>query len=156
MSIALRRAALAAALFPTLSSMPALAQGCTGTPSATRLDVVVENVRSARGLIAITLYADDRSRFLVRRGSLYVGRVLARAPVTRACIHLPAPGTWALAVYHDEDSSRGINRDWIGRPTEGFGFTNNPSTLFSIPTFNSVRLHVPRTSMETTIRLRYR
>ena len=61
----------------------AQAQGCTGKPSDTRLFVNVSGVRNASGLIAVTLYADDRKRFLAKRGSLYVGRVPAQAGTTR-------------------------------------------------------------------------
>ena len=128
---------------------------CTGPPGPVRLYVDVENVRAAQGLIAVTLYADDSSRFLARRGSLYVGRVQARAPATRVCIHLPGTGTWALAVYHDADGNRRFNRNAVGMPAEGFGFSNNPRVLFGIPAFRSVRLNVPRSGMSTRVRLRY-
>ena len=89
------------------------------------------------------------------RGSLYVGRVPARQGTTRVCVYLPNTGTWAFAVYHDEDGNRRINRNGIGLPREGVGFSNNPRLLFSIPSFRSVRLAVPRNNMQTTIRLRY-
>src|SRR5687767_11510241 len=68
--------------FPTLaillapfvaSAAPGAAQAqeaCTGRASPFRLIVHVENVRSAQGLIAVTLYADDARRFLAKRGSL--------------------------------------------------------------------------------------
>jgi uncharacterized protein (DUF2141 family) len=138
------------------AATPALAQSdCTGPPSGVRFYVNVENVRSARGLIAVTLYPDESRRFLARRGSLYVGRAPARQGTTRVCIHLPSTGTWVFGVYHDEDGNRKINRNAIGMPREGFGFSNNPRLLFSIPSFRSVRLAVPRTNMQTTIRLRY-
>ena len=138
------------------ASAPALAQGdCTGPPSAVRFYVNVENVRSSRGLIAVTLYPDESRRFLARRGSLYVGRAPARAGTTRVCIHLPSTGTWVFGVYHDEDGNRTINRNSIGMPREGFGFSNNPRLLLSIPSFRSVRLAVPRNNMQTNIRLRY-
>jgi uncharacterized protein (DUF2141 family) len=134
----------------------AWAQGsCTGPASPVRLYVNVDNVRSSQGLIAVTLYPDDSSRFLARRGSLYVGRVPARQGRTRVCIHLPSTGTWALGVYHDADSNRTITRTSVGLPAEGFGFTNNPRVIFGIPSFRSVRMSVPRTNMQTTIRLRY-
>ena len=68
------------------------------------------------GSIAVTLYPDDRSRFLARRGSLYVGRVPARAGTTRVCIHLPGTGIWALGVYHDEDGNRRFTRSGLGLP----------------------------------------
>jgi uncharacterized protein (DUF2141 family) len=132
------------------------AQDCTGTPSSTRLFVNVDNVRESRGLIAVTLYTDDRRKFLAKRGSLYVGRVPARQGRTRVCIHVPKPGTYALAVYHDADSDRSFDRTGLGLPDEGFGFSNNPPTFFGLPNFNRVRIQVPRTNLSTTIRLHYR
>lgn len=135
---------------------PAVAAGCTGTPSAFRLFVNVDNVRSSQGLIAVTLYTDDRRKFLAKRGSLYVGRVPARQGRTRACIHVPRPGTYAVAVYHDADSDRSFDRTGLGLPAEGFGFSNNPPTFLGLPNFSRVRLNVPRTNLSTTIRLHYR
>lgn len=135
---------------------PAAAQECTGTPSATRLYVDVDNVRSSQGLIAVTLYTDDRRKFLAKRGSLYVGRVPARQGRTRVCIHVPKPGIYAVAVYHDADSDRGFDRTGLGLPAEGFGFSNNPPTFFGLPNFDRVRINVRRSGVATTIRLHYR
>ena len=133
----------------------AAAQACTGTPSAVRLFVNVTNVRSSDGLIAVTLYPDERSRFLARRGSLYVGRVAARQGTTRVCIHLPSTGIWALAVYHDADSNRSFNRGRLGLPAEGYGFSNDAPALVGLPAFRRVRLSVPRNNMSTSVTLRY-
>lgn len=120
-----------------------------------RLQVAVEGVRSSDGLVAVTLYADDSRRFLARRGSLYVGRVPARAGTTRVCIHLPGPGTYALVVYHDADGNRRFNRSGLGLPVEGYGFSNNAPAIFGLPSFRRVRIAVPRTDMGMSIRLRY-
>ena len=128
---------------------------CTGDEGPVRLYVDVEGVRMAEGLIALTLYADDSKRFLARRGSLYVGRTPAKAPVTSTCIYLPSTGVYALGVYHDADGDRSIDRNAIGLPTEAVGFSNNPRLFLSIPSFRSVRLAVPRNNMRTTVRLRY-
>ena len=128
---------------------------CTGTPSATRLHVRVENVRSSRGLIAVTLYTDVRRKFLARRGSLYVGRVPARQGRTDVCIHVPKPGIYALAVYHDADADRGFDRTALGLPSEGFGFSNNPPTFLGMPNFGSVRISVPRSGVATIVELKY-
>ena len=148
-----RWASLLAAAAPTA----VVAQGgCTGPPSPARLYVNVHNVRAAQGLVAVTLYADDPSRFLARRGSLYVGRVPARAGTTRVCIHLPSTGVYALGIYHDADANRRFNRNAIGLPAEGFGFSNDAPTLFGLPRFRAVRLNVPRSGFETSVRMRYR
>ena len=146
---------LAATSVAIPAAASAQASSCTGPESATKLYVDVEGVKSASGLIAVTLYADDSSKFLASRGSLYVGRVPAKAGTTRVCIHLPKPGVYALAVYHDADGDRSIDRNAVGLPTEAVGFSNNPELFLSIPSFRSVRLSVPRTNLKTRVRLRY-
>jgi uncharacterized protein (DUF2141 family) len=128
---------------------------CTGREGPLRLYVEVEGVRSAAGLVAVTLYADDSSRFLAKRGSLYVGRVPARPQETRVCIFLPAAGTYALAAYHDADGDRKYDRTAIGLPAESYGFSNNPAVILGMPSFSSVRIAVPRTNMSTRITLRH-
>ena len=148
-------ALLAAALVATPAAAQAAPAGCTGTPSATWINVVVDGVRSSRGLMAVTLYADNSRKFLVKHGSVYVGRSPAQAGTTRTCIYLPQPGIWALALYHDENANQSFDRTGIGLPAEGYGFTNNPGTLAGLPSFRSVRLSVPRTGMTTRIHLKY-
>ncbi|HET9640693.1 MAG TPA: DUF2141 domain-containing protein [Allosphingosinicella sp.] len=140
--------------FLALAAAPAQPD-CTGTPSATRLHVRVDNVKSSRGLVAVTLYTDVRRKFLAKRGSLYVGRVPARQGRTDVCIHVPTPGIYALAVYHDADSDRSFDRTTLGLPSEGFGFSNNPPTFLGMPNFGSVRIQVPRSGTRTMVKLKY-
>lgn len=151
----LRFSLAAVAVLSVSASASAQQSTCTGREGPVRLYVMVEGVRNSEGLIAITLYADDPDKFLARRGSLYVGRTPAKAPITSTCIYLPSTGVYALGVYHDEDGDRGIDRSAIGIPTEGVGFSNNPRLILSIPSFRSVRLSVPRNNMRTRITLRY-
>jgi len=128
---------------------------CTGHEGPAKLYVDVQNVRNSNGLIAVTLYADDSSRFLAHRGSLYVGRVPARSPKTSVCIYLPSTGVYGLAVYHDANADRKFGRTAIGLPAEGYGFSNDPAVILGLPSFRSVRLSVPRSGMRTSVRLRY-
>lgn len=148
-----------ALLLAAASAAPAMADGppagCTGTPSQTWVTVVAEGLRNASGNLAITLYADDSKKFLVRKGSLYVGRVRASAGSTRGCIFVPRPGIYAIALYHDENANGKIDRSGLGLPTEGFGFTNNPTTIMSLPAFSSVRLNVPKPGLVTRVRMKY-
>jgi uncharacterized protein (DUF2141 family) len=134
---------------------PAPPPGCTGTPSATWINVVAEGMRNSNGLLAITLYEDDPSKFLAHHGSLYVGRVNAVQSTTRGCIFVPRPGVYALALYHDENANMKFDRTGLGFPAEGYGFSNNPPTLVGLPSFRSVRLNIPRTGLSTRIAIKY-
>jgi uncharacterized protein (DUF2141 family) len=160
--LSLARGAVSALLaaLAILTASPALAQpeapaGCTGPASATWLRVEVEGVRSDAGLVAITLYANDPKRFLVRHGSLYVGRTKAVAGTTDSCIYVPKPGIYLVAVYHDENGNEKFDRNIIGLPAEAYGFSNNPSTLFGLPSFHSVRLQVATSGETIRIHLHY-
>lgn len=143
------------ALAQTHESPPVLEpNACGGPQSATRLFVVVTNIANADGLIAVTLYPDDRSRFLARRGSLYVVRAQADTPTTRVCLHLPAPGGYAIGVYHDANSNGRFDRTGIGLPAEDYGFSNNPAILLGPPSFRSTRFIVTDSEQAISVRLR--
>ena len=157
-----RAAVIAVAAAMTLPlAAPAAAQtgaapaGCTGKPSNTWITVAAEGLRSGNGLLAVTLYADNASKFLVRHGSLYVGRVSAQQGATRACIFVPRPGIYAIALYHDENGNQKFDRTGIGLPAEGYGFSNNPATLAGLPSFRSVRLNVSRSGLTTRVQMKY-
>ena len=149
--------AASAALAAPAATTPAAAApaGCLGVPSDTWLNVSVEGLRNGNGLLTIALYPDDSRQFLAKGGTIKNNRFNATAPTTRACIFVPRPGVYALAVYHDEDSSRKLNRSGLGLPTEGFGFSNNPATVAGLPAFRSVRLNVPKSGLTTHIRMKY-
>src|ERR1700733_14801903 len=72
-------------------------------PNQVRLRVAVSGMRSTQGHIIITIYPDVPSYFL--DGAYRVAR--ARAPValpeTQVCIVVPAPGEYAVALFHDDN-----------------------------------------------------
>ena len=48
---------------------------------------------------------------------------------------LPA-GTYAIAVFFDENNNQKLDKNIVGYPKEKFGFSNNPKIVFSAPTFD--------------------
>ncbi len=149
-------AVLLAALAGAVAGPALAAPPCLGPASNVWVYVNVDGVRNGNGQVTTTIYPDNPDRFLVKNGSLYVVRTPTVAGSTRFCVFLPQTGVYAIAVYHDEDMSGTINRSGVlGIPTEGFGFSNNPPTLASLPTFRSVRISIPRANLATTIHLKY-
>jgi uncharacterized protein (DUF2141 family) len=138
------------------SATPAVAdQGCVGIRTATsaKLVVQVNGVRPATGEVAITLYPDDKRRFLARGGKLARERVRAQ-PTVRACFWLP-PASYAVAVYHDKDGDHDFDRTMVGLPAEGFGFSNDPETKVGLPPLSAARFRVGPGERVTPIQMRY-
>ena len=128
---------------------------CQGDPSDTKLHVVVQGVRNDDGLMTATLYGDDPVKFLRGAGELKVWREPAKAPVTEMCVWLPAPGNYAVAVYHDAKRAMRFTRGPLGMPTQGYGFSRNPHLFLGPPSLGATTF--PAAAGETTVfvKLRY-
>lgn len=49
--------------------------------------------------------------------------------------NVPA-GNYAVTVFHDHDQDGEIRKNKVGYPLDDFGFSNNPSLLFGVPSFS--------------------
>ena len=131
------------------------APACIGPASDMWINLTINKVRNSNGLITATLYSDDPKKFLVRHGSMYVASTPATVGQTKFCLFVPKAGTYAIAVYHDEDSSGKINRGGLfGIPTEAVGFSNNPTILFGPPSLRSVKIEIVQPNQSAAINLK--
>jgi uncharacterized protein (DUF2141 family) len=67
-----------------------------------------------------------------------------------------APGTYAAAVIHDENSNNKLDKNFLGVPTEGYGISNNHTHALRRPTWDESKLVVNgATTVTTRVSLRY-
>jgi uncharacterized protein (DUF2141 family) len=64
-------------------------------------------------------------------------------------------GEYAVAIFHDRNSDRICNTNFLGIPKEGFGFSKNIKPRFSVPTFSDCQIDL-KSNMSITIKLIYR
>lgn len=149
-------AAPAAAQLAAPGAEPSAAPcGEAHAPAGPRLTVLVSGARKVAGNITITLYGPRQEAFLTREGKLSRQRLTLTTTSIEACFQLSAPGDYAIAVYHDENDDHNFNRNFIGMPAEGYGFSNDAPALVGLPSFDSVRFGVPAEGRRMEIRLRY-
>ncbi len=142
---------------------PAQGEGVAARPcldadassSIPRLFVTVTGARSDAGNVTFTLYGSDPAAFLAHKGSIGLIRVLLTMKAAQACFALAAPGSYAVAVYHDENDNHHFDRNFLGLPVEGYGFSNNATVLLAPPSFRAVRIAVHAGANRIAIRLRY-
>lgn len=65
------------------------------------------------------------------------------------------PGTYAIAVIHDENNNGKLDTNWIGMPTEGVGASNNAKVTFGPPSFDSAKFTLAAPAGAQTIRIVY-
>lgn len=144
-----RCAALLAAL--ALASMPAFTQEtCPG------IHVKILNIRNSTGTVACALFESAEGfpiEFLHSATNVMVIKI--RATHARCDFEDIPPGRYAIAVIHDENMNGKLDTDWVGIPTEGYGFSNDAKALFGAPSFAAASLPYDGRSLEMTISLNY-
>lgn len=120
-----------------------------------RINVVIEGVRSDRGDMVVELYANNEAGFLNEKGRIQRVRQKASSSVTNVCIAAPTAGSYALALYHDENNDQKFNRNLIGMPSEGFALSNNVRPRLRAPSLKSVLIEVPEGESTVRVRMRY-
>lgn len=60
-------------------------------------------------------------------------------------------GTYAIGLFHDENTNNIIDKNFIGIPKEGFAFSNNATANFGPPSFGQASFYLPAKSSLTQI-----
>jgi uncharacterized protein (DUF2141 family) len=119
------------------------------TPPAS-VRVSVTNISAQQGFIMAALY--DEANW----GQAPVAR--ARVPVTSGVVSFnlaaPAPGRYAIRMFHDIDSDGAMNTNIIGIPTEPVGFSNNAPVRFGPPSFDAAAFDVAASGADQSIAVR--
>jgi uncharacterized protein (DUF2141 family) len=126
---------------------------CDQIPSS--MLVQVHGVRSGSGMLVAVLYGDKPELFLKKGARVARERAPARPGSVALCLEAPGPGSYAVAVYHDENDNRRFDRAWTGLPTEGFGVSNNPRPVLRPPTYGESAIQVGPGHRIVNIDLRY-
>lgn len=61
---------------------------------------------------------------------------VTQAVVNKKCVIIVKslkPGNYSFKYFHDENKNRTLDTNFIGMPTEGFGFSNNAKGRFGPP-----------------------
>jgi uncharacterized protein (DUF2141 family) len=64
------------------------------------------------------------------------------------------PGTYAVKVFHDINSDRKLNTNWVGWPQEPFGFGNDAPIKMGPPSFEAAAVQVKAGVQTTRVNLR--
>ncbi|HEX2939566.1 MAG TPA: DUF2141 domain-containing protein, partial [Rhodopila sp.] len=125
--------ALRSLLFP-VAVLLAAAAGPTAS-----LDIQVSNVRNDKGHVLAAVCT--QSQFLTAHCA-YVGSVPSRSGEVTVRISGIPPGTYAVQVFQDENDNKAIDRNFIGIPTEGMGFSNDARFHFGPPSFADAAVRI--------------
>jgi uncharacterized protein (DUF2141 family) len=120
------------------------------------IHVTILNIRNSIGTVACALFEsgvgfpEDYLRTATNIAVIKIRHEQAR------CDFQDIPrGTYAMAVVHDENMNGKLDKNWIGRPKEGYGFSNDAKSLLSAPSFSDASFVYDGRNLNLTMTLRY-
>lgn len=103
------------------------------------LTIYVDGVNKQGGNIGVLVFQNDKgwpedrfAAFKDIRQPAHAGTVVIKIPDLQ-------PGTYAVAVGHDVNLNRKVDKNWFGKPTEQWGMSNNPHATIKAPPFDKAK-----------------
>jgi uncharacterized protein (DUF2141 family) len=143
------------ALFAVLvfANLPAIAFAQSSCPG---IHVKILNIRNSTGAVACALFESPEgfpTEFLHSATNVMIIKV--RDTQARCDFEDIPPGTYALAVIHDENMDGKLGTNWLGVPTEGYGFSNDAKALMGAPSYDAASFPYDGRNLDLTISLNY-
>lgn len=104
------------------------------------LTIKIAGIEKVVGKIQIGIY-NDACKF-PKEGEQYKVIIFSvTSKIMTYKIGLPV-GSYAIALMHDEDADGECDKNFLGLPTEGYGFSNNVKPKLSAPSFDETKIEL--------------
>lgn len=125
-------------------------------PSCPGIQVEILGIRNNIGGVACALFesAEGFPKEFLRSATNVMVIKIRQSRAHCVFTDIP-PGTYALAVIHDEDMDGELGTNALGIPTEGYGFSNDARAWFGAPSFRAASFPYDGRNLEITITLHY-
>ncbi|WP_241461674.1 DUF2141 domain-containing protein [Aurantiacibacter luteus] len=124
-------------------------------PAGVDVTVSVTNMRNTDGVVRACM-TRDQGHFPRCQDAAQGYRTVVPAGEARVLVfHDVAPGTYGIALLHDENGNGRADRALGMMPREGFGFSRDAPVHMGPPSFGDAAIHIGSSPIRQTIRMRY-
>ena len=125
-------------------------------PPCAGIHVQILNIRNSTGTVACALFESPDgfpTEYLHSATNIMVIKI--RKTQARCDFEDIPPGRYALAVVHDENMNGKLDTNFLGIPTEGYGFSKDAKGLIGAPSFSAASFTYDGQDLDLTISLHY-
>jgi uncharacterized protein (DUF2141 family) len=118
--------------------------------------VNVLNIRNSTGTVACALFeSPDGFPTDYLRVATNIMMIRVRKAQARCDFEDISPGTYAIAVIHDENMNGKLDTNWLGFPVEGYGFSRGAQRFIGVPSFSAASFPYDGRNLDLTVTLHY-
>jgi uncharacterized protein (DUF2141 family) len=119
------------------------------------LSIQVEGIKNNNGMILLALF-NKKDAFPQESNQAYTKRLLKISNQTvQVMLHDLPPGWYAVAVVHDENNNRVMDKNMVGIPKEGYGISNNAHKNLAPPSWEDAKIRIENEQYIARIKLKY-
>ena len=107
---------------------------------AADLEVTVRSIETAEGTVLVALYASAEA--FTARDRFREVTVDAELGTVRVVLPDVPEGIYCVSAIHDRDGDGCLGTNWIGAPSEPYGFSRNAHGLLGPPKFDEMAIRV--------------
>ncbi len=122
-------------------------------PQAT-VDISISGLRSAKGNVLVCLTANPKFFPDCGKDPKAIKQSVAAADAKAVQFSGVVPGTYALAIVHDENANNKMDIA-VFLPKEGFAFSRNPAVVFGPPKFGAAQFKVIEGEQRQKVTMKY-
>ena len=124
--------------------------------AAADLEVRIEGLRSADGDVRVALHRQVPGSEAIGDADV-VGAIMrpAASGSVRVIFADVAPGAYAVAAFHDADADGELAQNFVGMPTEGYGFSNGARGFMGPPSFEAAAVSVGEGEHSVSVAIAY-
>jgi uncharacterized protein (DUF2141 family) len=137
-------------VFANLPAIVFAQSSCSG------IQVKITNIKNSTGTVSCALFESSAgfpTEFLHSATNIMMIKI--RDTQARCNFLDIPPGTYALAVIHDKNMDGKLGTNFLGVPTEGYGFSSGAEASMSAPSFEAASFTYDGQNLDLTIRLTY-
>jgi uncharacterized protein (DUF2141 family) len=117
--------------------------------------VVVKALRSTDGQVLLSVFDSSDGFPNDSEKAVHVFELPIPGEIVEVTLDSLPSGRYAVSVLHDENGNNEMETDWLGRPKEGWGVSNDARGSFGPPKFDDAAFAVSGKNLTVEINIEY-
>ncbi|MCF8247378.1 MAG: DUF2141 domain-containing protein [Saprospiraceae bacterium] len=137
----------------TLITIGVLAFSPVQNNSVGKLTLRFEGIEKVGGTVRLALYSRPSEFMVEEKAILYNFKADKKGKLEATIENLPV-GSYAFAVFFDENNNKKLDKNLVGVPMEPYGFSKEPPSKWRLPNWEEVKFEVSASTISLDVSLK--